>query len=217
MTTLVIDTSTEKGVMGIFRDSHILFQKELPFGLQGSRTLMPAIDEAFDFLQLSPFQLTSIAVGIGPGSYTGIRVGVVVAKSIAYACQIPLIGVTSLLTFASLKINSYAILFDARIGGVYLMKYHNFLFSEPEVCPLEQLNGKLEGIQYLISPHQDRLYGKIATCFPNFPQEWQQATPSIFPLAEAAQKKYISGESIKDGHLELLYLRKTQAELNKII
>ena len=96
MISLLIETSTERSLIALFRDLDPLDIRELPFGLQNSKHLLPEIKSLFERAGLKPADLDLIVAGIGPGSYTGIRVGAMTAKAMAFALNIPVIGISSL-------------------------------------------------------------------------------------------------------------------------
>lgn len=113
MTILVIDTSTERGLVALGSpEGHIVAEKRLPPGYQNSDHLFPTLQE----LGIAEKKLTLIVCSIGPGSFTGIRVGAIVAKTLSFARQIPLVGVCTLEGFES------PALVDAKMGGAYVLE-----------------------------------------------------------------------------------------------
>ena len=96
MITLGIDTANQTLAIGVVEDKQILGQIQTNIKRNHSVTLMPAIDQLFADLQMSPQDIDRIAVSDGPGSYTGLRIGVTTAKTIAYTLDNDLIGVSSL-------------------------------------------------------------------------------------------------------------------------
>ncbi len=119
---LGIDTATSTGVMGIFQEEkgirgEISFQVERGHG----RILNPLLDELFFRLGLKPADLTGIVVGRGPGSFTGTRVGITLARSLALAMDIPLWGLSTLqaLAFNCPQGQPVLSLLDARNERVY--------------------------------------------------------------------------------------------------
>ena len=98
---LGIDTATRW--LGLALHSGTAVIAETGWKCQNNHTieLTPAINEMLKRADLTPSDLDAVAVAIGPGSYTGLRVGLAVAKGIALANQIPLIGVSTLDIVAS--------------------------------------------------------------------------------------------------------------------
>ena len=96
MKILCIDTSSKLCGVGIFENENLIDKIELNNGLTHSETLMPILKEllAKNSLVLNDFGL--IAVDIGPGSFTGIRIGVATAKAFSDSLSIPCVGVDSL-------------------------------------------------------------------------------------------------------------------------
>ncbi|MBW6535846.1 MAG: tRNA (adenosine(37)-N6)-threonylcarbamoyltransferase complex dimerization subunit type 1 TsaB [Mariniphaga sp.] len=92
-TILNIETATEVCSVNLARDGEILVEKESSEGLNHSQLLTVFIDELFRENNFEPAQLDAVAVSKGPGSYTGLRIGVSVAKGLCYSLGIPLIAV----------------------------------------------------------------------------------------------------------------------------
>ncbi|MBP2855671.1 tRNA (adenosine(37)-N6)-threonylcarbamoyltransferase complex dimerization subunit type 1 TsaB, partial [Acinetobacter baumannii] len=126
MITLGIDTANQTLAIGVVEDEQILGQIQTNIKRNHSVTLMPAIDQLFADLQISPKDIDRIAVSDGPGSYTGLRIGVTTAKTIAYTLDKELVGVSSLKTIAANCIGVDKIIvsmFDARRKNVYAGAY----------------------------------------------------------------------------------------------
>ncbi len=206
MISLLIETSTERGIVALFSDEKLLHLVELPVGYQNSAHLLPTIQEAFEKVQVKPTDLKLIAVGIGPGSYTGIRVGAITAKTLAYALQIPVVGICSLDGFIPEMECKFAAVIDAKIGGVYVQLDH----SIPAVHPLEQAVDLLKNVDVLVTPYAQHLKQKMSG-----PWRWIERYPDPLHLIRLAYSKYHTGDYSNEGHLDLLYLRKTQAEIEK--
>lgn len=220
MLTLLIETSTERGLIAVLEQGSVLFQKTLPFGYQNSTYLLPTIEAELKQHRISLKQLSLIAVGIGPGSYTGLRVGVVVGKTLSYALKLPLVGVCSLEGFVPDSNGPFAAIIDAKIGGVYLLKGiksdEGIVYaSQPEICEGEQVQEKLKEIHTLVTPYSARIQPLLHTRFPDNKWTWQEVEPSAVLLGLSALKKFQQGQFSSDTHLDLLYLRKTQAEIEK--
>src|SRR5262245_57677915 len=119
MITLLMETSTEQGVVAIFSGDKPLFCQQLPFGLNQAHALPQLLQQGLEATGLTLQQIELVAAGIGPGSYTGMRIGAVVAKTTAYAAELPLVGVCSLEAFVPNQEGLFASLIDARMGGAY--------------------------------------------------------------------------------------------------
>lgn len=218
--TLVIESCTERAIVAIVEDGQISFQSELPFGYNSSKLLIPNLYEALQEKKMRIHDFGLIAVGVGPGSYTGIRVGAVIAKTLAYTAKVPLVGVSTLEGFIPNKDGLFAAVVDAKIGGVYILtgnkeKGKVTYLSQPEVCGFDILQEKLKKIDIFVTPHSEVLKAKFNIYFPEQKWEWQERAPDPLQLALSAFQKYQLGMVSLDGHLEMLYLRKTQAEIEK--
>lgn len=220
MLTLLIETCTERAIAAVFENECLLKHTDLPFGYNNSKFLLPALEALLSDTGISMADLSLIAAGIGPGSYTGIRVGAITAKSLAYALKIPLAGICSLEGFVPQKNGKFAAMIDAKIGGAYLLSGQKseagiIYFSEPKVCPIDRIGEELHGIEIIVTPDSRNIRPKIMEAIPNMPLEWEESGPNPSHLIRSAMKKWNDGTLSHDGQLELLYLRKTQAEIEK--
>lgn len=212
MRAWIIDTSTERGLIAFVENHRVYFAKELPFGYNQSKSLMPELQKACEMLQLTASQIDCIGVGVGPGSYTGIRIGVAVAKALSYAWYVPLIGFCSLEGFIPKEDACFAAIIDAKIGGAYLLKGElvqgkvHYL-SQPEVTPLDQLGEKLQNTPILVTPNCQILKGKVESLYPQAAWQWEETAPSAEHIRSIVRAKYEKGEGSFDGSVELLYLR----------
>lgn len=151
---------------------------------------MTTIEAGFKQLNLSPQALEAVAVGVGPGSYTGTRVGVAAAKGLSFPRSLPLIGFCSLEGFVSEKEGVFASMIDAKLGGSYVLLQQRegkavTLLSSPQLVSNEKLNFHLKECTEIVGPHN------------TFP------TPEY--LASLVARKIVRKEYRAD--LEILYLR----------
>ena len=93
---LAIDTSTSSMTVAVMRGSQLLGGMASRAERNHSLYLVPQVQQLLRGLGLSPRDLEAFAVGVGPGSYTGVRIGITVAKTMAWALGRPVIGVSSL-------------------------------------------------------------------------------------------------------------------------
>ena len=96
MILLAIDTATSQVSVAFGRDGRVLGEVRIDGGRRHAEQLAPAIDFLRGELGLELSQLAGIAVGTGPGLYTGLRVGVTTARTLAQALAIPVVGISSL-------------------------------------------------------------------------------------------------------------------------
>lgn len=137
--TLALDTSQRYLAVGIARNQEILAAIQYPAWQQQSELTTQELAKAFDIAKISPNQLTRIIVTIGPGSYTGIRIALTIAKVMAYSLKIPLYTVSSLQALAGLK-EHQAVLLDARGSRAYFGLYHQGIaLQKDQVLPLDQV------------------------------------------------------------------------------
>ncbi len=130
-TILNIETSTEVCSVTIAKEGELLFKKESQEGLNHSKLLTVFIENLFTENSFQLNHLDAVAVSKGPGSYTGLRIGVSVAKGLCYGLDIPLIAVNSLeiLGVSAAENSSEKMLFcpmiDARRMEVYTALYNH--------------------------------------------------------------------------------------------
>ena len=212
MLALLIETSTERGVVAVMRGEEVLFHSDLPFGYQNSQFLLPHIDAGLKKLGLVVRNFDYVAVGIGPGSYTGMRVGAATAKALTFAAQKPLVGVCSLKIFMPHEDGPFAVLIDAKIGGAYMITGHKdnqaiAYLTEPGVFPIEQLPSHLNGIQRLLTPNAKMIKAKLAEQAPELAVTWYECPPDPRHMNSLAKASFDRNEFSRDGQLNLLYLR----------
>ncbi|GIP35151.1 tRNA (adenosine(37)-N6)-threonylcarbamoyltransferase complex dimerization subunit type 1 TsaB [Paenibacillus sp. J2TS4] len=128
---LALDTSTSSMTVAVIEGNRLLGERNTKAERNHSMYLLPTIHELLGELKLRPADLSGFAVGRGPGSYTGVRIGITVAKTMAWALDQPVIGVSSLEAMALGAADSLAQahgkhthrwivpLMDARRGQVY--------------------------------------------------------------------------------------------------
>jgi tRNA threonylcarbamoyladenosine biosynthesis protein TsaB len=217
---LIIDTATNRGLIALGAEYGVVSCKELVLGLANSRLLEPSLQKLLQEAGITPKDLEYVAVGQGPGSYTGLRVGAACAKAISIGCGIPLVGISSLRGFSppSDFLGSYLAVIDAKIGGVYVLealqtKDGITFLSEDRLVPFDQFVQELKRVPYIVTPAWEplakRLQGILApTVF--------ETGPSAKRLLVESNEKFVKKDCTEDGTLPLLYLRLTQAEMEKL-
>ena len=141
MNILAMDTSNKALSLGLLQDKELLGQVTLNIKKNHSITLMPAIDFLMNSLDMKPKDLDRIVVAQGPGSYTGLRIAVATAKTLAHTLKIELVGVSSLLALVPEQVEGLVIpVMDARRNNVYAGFYQSGQSVRPEAhLPLAEV------------------------------------------------------------------------------
>lgn len=174
MRILAIDTSNYPLGVAVIDGDKVVAEYITNVKRNHSIRIMPAIESAMKEAEMKPADLNKIVVAEGPGSYTGVRIGVTIAKTLAWTLGIPLSGVSSLevLAMAGRYFQGYiAPIFDARRGQVYtgLYKFENGQLTvvEPDQLTMisdwaEKLVGLREKTLFIgndVSLHLDTISG----------------------------------------------------------
>jgi tRNA threonylcarbamoyladenosine biosynthesis protein TsaB len=139
MKILAIDTSNYVLGISLIDQDQVIGEYITNLKTNHSVRVMPAIEYLMKECEIIPADLTKIIVAKGPGSYTGVRIGVTIAKSLAWSLQIPLVGVSSL-EVAAASVGRYfeggvSPMFDARRGQIYTGLYQ---FNEGALSVIEK-------------------------------------------------------------------------------
>ncbi len=126
MNVLVIDTSNFPLAIAVMNENEVIAEMMINIKKNHSIQAMPLIETMLKAANLSPKEMERIVVSMGPGSYTGVRIGVTMAKTLAWTLKIPIVGVSSLaaITGAGRHFNGLVCpVFDARRGQAYTGLY----------------------------------------------------------------------------------------------
>lgn len=123
MLILAIDTSTMTGGVALLRDGALVGENILKVSAAHSERLMPAVESLLASSGCTPRDIDAVCCGVGPGSFTGVRIGVSASKGMAYALRIPIVGVPTLDALAVARSVGEPVkvwsLIDARHGRFY--------------------------------------------------------------------------------------------------
>ena len=126
MLTLALDTATGVCTVGLVQDRHVLAEYDISVGLTHSEGLMPQLDQMFSRTGIKKEEIDRIAVSIGPGSFTGLRIGLAAAEAMAYAWQCGVCGVNTLEALAwNIPVEGVVLapVLDAQKGNYYTAFY----------------------------------------------------------------------------------------------
>lgn len=225
MVLLALDTATRVAGVALRNQERLLLEKFVNLGLTHSQTLMPAIDQLLREAGLTSRQLTALAVTNGPGSFTGLRIGLATVRTLAQVLDLPVVPVATLDVLAAGCWGVQGLvcpLLDARKNQTYTALYR-LSGREPErlspyqaltLAELVQQLQETEGPLYLVGDGvpmfglelQIRL-GDRVVLMPE-PGRWPRAAW----LAELAWQRLEAGEGLTWSRVEPLYLRQSEAE-----
>ena len=209
----------------ISQDGHPLFNKEDLKGPSHATLLGVFVDEALAFVDSHGIPLDAVAVSCGPGSYTGLRIGVSMAKGLCYGRDLPLIGLPTLevlcvpiLLYHELHEDAYLCpMIDARRMEVYTAVYDRALNVVQEVsAQIIDENSFLDILEkkpvYFFGNGADKCRTKITHPNARFIDNILPLAKMMFPLAE---KAFVDNEFKDVAYFEPFYLKEfvaTQAK-----
>ena len=201
MLVLSIDTATKACAVGLCRDGKILAEYKINMGMTHSEGLMPQLEQLLERTGVQKADIDLIAVSMGPGSFTGLRIGLATAEALAYAWKKPLQGVATPLALAyNLPVSGIVLspVLDAQKGNYYQAMYE---WQDGEVAELQsvQVVNKQQLLENLV------LQGKPAVIL-------GLRLPQAAGTALAALKAYNPETQSGIFGLEPYYIRKSEAE-----
>ena len=175
MLTLIIETSTAKPCLGLAEKGN-LFASEI-FTSKASHQAASHLAKLLKKNNLFPKDLKAVALGIGPGSYTGMRMGALLAEGISYSLKAPIVTFSSMEAFLPEEEGDFVVLFDAHLSGVYSLngeKRDNVLryANSYRLLSMENLPSFKNSVTF-ISPDAQKLKGRtppgllLLESFPN--------------------------------------------------
>ena len=211
MKVLAFDTSSKALSLAILEDKQVLAETTINIKKNHSITLMPAIDFLMASLDWTPKDLDRIVVAEGPGSYTGLRIAVATAKTLAHTLNIELVGMSSLLALVPYQQEGLFVpLMDARRNNVYAGFYENAKPVMPEAhLPFEQV------IELIKGASQVTFVGEVAP-FVEQIQEHLPRTNYKETLPNAANLALLAWDKEADSLHDFVpnYLKRVEAEEN---
>jgi tRNA threonylcarbamoyladenosine biosynthesis protein TsaB len=138
MIVLAIDTCLFACSVAVVDGERVLARRVEPMSRGHQERLAPLVQEAMAEAGLGFDRLERIGVTVGPGSFTGLRVGLAFAKGLASALAIPAVGIGSLEALADTETGSVVAVLDAKRGQVYLQAFSDGApVSAPDALPIE--------------------------------------------------------------------------------
>lgn len=206
MLLLAFDTATPAITVALHDGTHVLAESTTVDARRTGELLAPGITAVLTAAGHKPGELTAVAVGVGPGPFTGLRVGLVTARALGDALGLPVHGVCTLdvVAYQTKSEEPFAVATDARRKEVYWAQYADRFtrLTEPDVAHPSHISERLAGLP---------VAGEGAVLYPEaFPNAIGPRHPSAGALAELTIRRL---QSDPDSLLfpEPLYLRRPDA------
>ncbi|MGI9646568.1 MAG: tRNA (adenosine(37)-N6)-threonylcarbamoyltransferase complex dimerization subunit type 1 TsaB [Ilumatobacteraceae bacterium] len=223
MLILGIETATERVSVAIGGHEGVIGLFEVTRGRRHAETLVPSIEFLCRQSDIELAEIGVVAVDVGPGLFTGMRVGLASAKAIAQALRVPMIGLSSLdlLAFPSRHADRVVVpVIDARKGEVFYAMYRQVpggvqQVVEPSVGPVEELVADLLARSedaLLVGDGALRYREEILDGF--HCEIGGDAHPSAAPLVQLAHAQALREEWVNPRDIEPIYLRAPDAQIN---
>ena len=226
MLLLTFETSAKAASVALFEGEKLLGESYQNTGLTHSQTLMVMAQDLIKQCGYTPADITHTAVAAGPGSFTGVRIGVAAAKGFAWGKEIPCYGVSTLEAMAlglGIWDGTVVCAMDARRSQVY-----NAVFqvergvltriSEDRAIALADLKTELERIDgpvYLVGDGAALTHRTLTELPLILPPEWKQHQRAV-GVGLAALAAIAQGEAGDAAALAPNYLRLSQAERERL-
>lgn len=212
---LNIDTSTSVCSVALAKEGEVIAIKENNEGLNHSVLLGTYIDEILRANQLDAHQLDAVAISMGPGSYTGLRIGVSMAKGLCFGAGKPLIAVSTLQALAlsvSSRLNEdalYCPMIDARRMEVYTacfdQKNNVILSTRAEIIDKNSFAALLAENQiYFFGNGSDKIKETLTSPQAHFIEEVETSARHIASLAE---QQFLQQQFADVAYFEPFYLK----------
>lgn len=222
---LAIDTATTCSSIAITRgnleEGEVLASLSLNTRVTHSRRLLSSIERLLADIDLTWSDLGGIVVNLGPGSFTGLRIGLATAKGLAMASELPLYGLSGLEVLASRCISDLPIAacLDARKQEIYTSTYQwqngrLVELSKPRVCAASTFVAGLSEATYVVGDGVKAYKSDFAG------QDYVKHVPSPLHITSAETLGLCGGDLVVKGEvLDLdtvgpIYVRASDAELN---
>ena len=228
MLILAFETSAKAASVALMDDHKLLGESYQNTGLTHSQTLLPMAQTLIESCGYMPRQIEAVAVAAGPGSFTGIRIGIAAAKGFAWGKELPCYGVSTLEAMAlNLGVHNGLVVpvMDARRSQVYTAAFRaeggNLTrFREDRAISLQELGEELKNADlpiFLVGDGSVLCYNTLREIVPQMilPPEHRMHQRAA-GVGLAAARKIAAGETGNGAELTPNYLRMSQAERERM-
>ncbi|MDD4636040.1 MAG: tRNA (adenosine(37)-N6)-threonylcarbamoyltransferase complex dimerization subunit type 1 TsaB [Bacteroidales bacterium] len=224
-TILCIETATRPCSVALFVDGNPAFTKEELNGPSHASLLGDFVHEATIYAKENKLSIDAVAVSCGPGSYTGLRIGVALAKGICFGTDIPLIPIQTLPLLASTVITEQQLPADALLcpmidarrmevySGIYSMTLKEIKPVSADIIDEESyMDYRASGELYIFGDGAEKCVDKLGKQV-HFLKEIVPLARNMYPLI---QKAISEGKVVKDpAYFEPFYLKEFVATVSK--
>jgi len=211
---LVIETSHRVGVVALAEGSRLIGERRLDEARRHARDLVPAIRDLLGEAGWKPRDLTAVIVGRGPGSYTGLRVGIMSAKTLAYVTGSALVAVD---TFAAIALQAPAeanvvdVIADAQQDKLYVQRFERGSAVAPlSIQTVAAWQSSLLPQSWVIGPGLERFANQVPAAAHIASEDMWHPRPES--LLHVGLSRLERGERDDLFAVEPLYLRASSAE-----
>ncbi len=223
MKILAVDSSAKSGSVAILDDGKNIAEFYINTKLTHSQTLMPMIEWALKSVGLNPSEVDAFAVSAGPGSFTGLRIGISCIKGLSFAENKPCVAVSTL-EGLSRNISQPAVIcsvMDARCSQVYTAQFEfdgkrYTRLTPDEAIPIAELEEKIKNLKknvILVGDGAEMCYNILKDTCENLTLASENVRfQRAFGVAQVAYEEVIKGNTISSEELAPFYLRLPQAQ-----
>jgi tRNA threonylcarbamoyladenosine biosynthesis protein TsaB len=218
MLILGIETSGSAGGVALAQDGRLLAERLLTRqGRRHAQLLTAEMAVLFEKTNKPPSACEGVAVSVGPGSFTGLRIGVVSAKTFAYAVGCPVAAVDTLLAIAEeapADIHKLTVIADAQRGDLYVGKYvrsgdHWSREGEISIPSAKAWCQSVSDSEIIAGPGLDRWEKELQNRCRVLSE---LRVPEVRTICEIGRRQLLAGQTADIWGLEPYYLRKSSAE-----
>lgn len=217
MRILALDSTANTSTVAVLEDARLLATYTANIKNTHSETLLPMVKSVLETLKITVDDIDAFAVSQGPGSFTGVRIGVATVKGLAFGKNKKCVGVSTIEALAQNLEGFGGIIcpiMNARRGQVYTGAFLNGVRIVDDqcmlLCDLIPMLEKYGEPIYFVGDGYSLIEGMENDKFRHTPEHLRYQ--SAFSVGKLAYNKIANGEYTTDENLRVEYLRKAQAE-----
>ncbi|MBQ2793692.1 MAG: tRNA (adenosine(37)-N6)-threonylcarbamoyltransferase complex dimerization subunit type 1 TsaB [Clostridia bacterium] len=228
MKILAFDSTARAASVAVLEDCRLLGQYNIDNGFTHSELLLPMAENLLKSLGMDISEIELFAAAVGPGSFTGVRIGAALVKGLAFGRDIPCVEVSTLRALAENLAGTEGYIIsamDARRAQVYTATFSSSgeeikRLCEDRAMPISELSSelsRLKGEVYVVGDAYNSVYSALKRAGVNV-----KSTPplsrggSAYSIGRVAYGIYRAGGAVSDRELSPKYLRMPQAERERL-